>query len=416
MGKDSRKPPYTRRPEDWFTKISTLSDGELSAIDSAIATALAAVDINTTAPIVGGGNLSGDLTLSLSGTKAQFNTSCSDGDFLFVGDVVGYTNEEAQDAVGGILVDSASIDFTYDDGANTITAIVKDGSITFAKLLDATGASVLVGRGAGSGGGDFQEITLDPSLTMTGTTLSVTPGGGSYTDEEAQDAIAAAFAAGTHTGITITYTDGSNSFDLASTITQYTDEMARDAIGTALVSGKGVTITVNDGADTITVAIASGSSFPGSPASGDLFRRSDMNYMEFLYNGTRWISTQVFFVFPRPDLALPLTATQDIRAHNPWCGIADIWLETFTYFAINSATTASNYFTAQAKTWDGAASTNRGSSSSMQNDTQNSRVHHSVTIDEVVSSSVEDLGATLTETGTASIHISTAFRYRVIAT
>lgn len=34
----------------------------------------------------------------------------------------------------------------------------------------------------------------------------------------------------------------------------YTDEQARDAIGTALVAGTGVTITVNDGADTITIS------------------------------------------------------------------------------------------------------------------------------------------------------------------
>jgi hypothetical protein len=43
--------------------------------------------------------------------------------------LTGYTDEQAQDAVGGILTDSATIDFTYDDDANTITAIVKASSI-----------------------------------------------------------------------------------------------------------------------------------------------------------------------------------------------------------------------------------------------------------------------------------------------
>ena len=38
-----------------------------------------------------------------------------------------------------------------------------------------------------------------------------------FTDERAQDALAAAFAAGTHTGITITYNDASNSFSFAVT-------------------------------------------------------------------------------------------------------------------------------------------------------------------------------------------------------
>lgn len=45
-----------------------------------------------------------------------------------------FTNERAQDAVGGILIDSSTIDFTYNDGSNTITAIVIDGSITTTKL------------------------------------------------------------------------------------------------------------------------------------------------------------------------------------------------------------------------------------------------------------------------------------------
>lgn len=36
-----------------------------------------------------------------------------------------YTDEQAQDAVGAMLTDSATIDFTYNDGANTETADVK---------------------------------------------------------------------------------------------------------------------------------------------------------------------------------------------------------------------------------------------------------------------------------------------------
>lgn len=36
----------------------------------------------------------------------------------------GYTDEQAQDAVGGILVDSAEIDFTYNDGTPSISAVL----------------------------------------------------------------------------------------------------------------------------------------------------------------------------------------------------------------------------------------------------------------------------------------------------
>lgn len=38
--------------------------------------------------------------------------------------VTGFTSEAAQDAVGGILTDTTTIDFTYNDSANTITADV----------------------------------------------------------------------------------------------------------------------------------------------------------------------------------------------------------------------------------------------------------------------------------------------------
>lgn len=45
-----------------------------------------------------------------------------------------YTDEQARDAIGAALTDSATIDFTVNDGADTITAIVIDGSITGAKI------------------------------------------------------------------------------------------------------------------------------------------------------------------------------------------------------------------------------------------------------------------------------------------
>lgn len=43
--------------------------------------------------------------------------------------VTGYTAEAAQDDVGGILVDSSTIDFTYNDATPSITAAVIAGSI-----------------------------------------------------------------------------------------------------------------------------------------------------------------------------------------------------------------------------------------------------------------------------------------------
>lgn len=56
----------------------------------------------------------------------------------------------AENAVGGILLDSDTIDFTYTPGVS-IQADVNDGSLLYAKLQNATALSVL-GRGADSSG------------------------------------------------------------------------------------------------------------------------------------------------------------------------------------------------------------------------------------------------------------------------
>ena len=90
------------------------------------------------------GTNTGDQTsiVGITGTKAQFDTAVTDGNFLYVGDVTQYTDEMAQDAVGGALTDSSEIDFTYNDGANTISASIVAGSIDETKLDTSVNASL----------------------------------------------------------------------------------------------------------------------------------------------------------------------------------------------------------------------------------------------------------------------------------
>jgi len=66
-----------------------------------------------------------------------------------------------------------------------------------------------------------------------------------FTDERAQDAIATAIAAGTHTNITITYDDDNNKFSFTGAQT-YSDENAQDAVGNAV--GNGLDYDDNTGA------------------------------------------------------------------------------------------------------------------------------------------------------------------------
>lgn len=67
-------------------------------------------------------------------------------------------------------------------------------------------------------------------------------------------------------GITVSNGDGvAGNPTIASSVTQYTDEQARDAIGTALLgTANQITVTMNDGADTITLSLPNAITAPGS--------------------------------------------------------------------------------------------------------------------------------------------------------
>jgi len=123
-----------------------------------------------------------------------------------------YTDEQAQDAVGSILTDTTTINFTYNDGANTIIA-------------DWNGLTVRKNSGADVG---------------TRTRLNLIEGA----------------------NIALTVADDAGGGEVDVTITgsaSYTDEQAQDAVGTILTDSATIDFTYNDAANTITaVTIAAG--------------------------------------------------------------------------------------------------------------------------------------------------------------
>jgi hypothetical protein len=87
-----------------------------------------------------------------------------------------FTDERAQDAVGGILTDTSTIDFTYNDAGNQITADIKTGSVGNTLL---TNSSITV-NGTAIALGASGTVTANTTNALTiGTGLSGTSFNGS---------------------------------------------------------------------------------------------------------------------------------------------------------------------------------------------------------------------------------------------
>ncbi len=78
----------------------------------------------------------------------------------------GYTDEQAQDAIGVMLVDTATIDLTYTDATPELKADVIDDSITFAKMQNIATAKLL-GRSTAEPG-DVEELSAATARTLLG--------------------------------------------------------------------------------------------------------------------------------------------------------------------------------------------------------------------------------------------------------
>lgn len=155
-------------------------------------------------------------------TTARFDTAFSGKTTtdLAEGTNLYFTDERAQDAVGGALVDGTTIDFTYSDVSNTITAEVATGSIT-SSYVDSTITTAAFNTIAVSGQSDVVADSAADTLTLaagsnitittnaTTDTITIAASGSSYTDEEAQDAVGSMVANSTF--VNLAYVDATPS-------------------------------------------------------------------------------------------------------------------------------------------------------------------------------------------------------------
>jgi hypothetical protein len=110
-------------------------------------------------------------------TAVKTTTDLPEGSNLY------FTDERAQDAVGAALTDTASVDFTYNDAGNTISAAVLPAGVDHNSLsnfvankhIDHTTVSVTTAAGSGlSGGGDIS-ATRTLVVDITGQTEDAVP-------------------------------------------------------------------------------------------------------------------------------------------------------------------------------------------------------------------------------------------------
>jgi hypothetical protein len=121
---------------------------------------------------------------SVVSVNSQTGIVVLDTDDISEGTALYFTDERAQDAVGTILVDSASIDFTYNDGTPSITATVLPAGVDHNSLqnyaanehIDHTTVDIETAANSGlAGGGDIsttRSLTLDVNNLTAETSIA----------------------------------------------------------------------------------------------------------------------------------------------------------------------------------------------------------------------------------------------------
>lgn len=172
---------------------------------------------------------------------------------------------------------------------------------------------------------------------------------------------------------------------------------------------------------------SSGTSFPGSPSTDDMCRRTDLD-LWFFYDGTRWLSMELFshqvpWVSTANTQPISATAANELQSGTPYLnGGSDIWLvNSVLKFAVNGGTALGashnwvldiqKYSAAEAQTTIVTHTISSGASDATREDVQainalmnNGTIHHFFLVD-------------ATKTGTpGTLSHAVQITYRIVAT
>jgi len=160
-------------------------------------------------------------------------------------------------------------------------------------------------------------------------------------------------------------------------------------------------------------SLSTGSSFPGSPSTGDRYRRSDLDYLVFFYDGTRWLSESL-----QSSWAINVsgeTITINAAGRSGW-GETDVYLvDALLTSRISSTNNGSHYWTFNVVA--APSSTNIGSVDT-SGDTADVYAGHTIALDYVLDVSADpELIVGHVKTGSpGSVLVNGQVTWRYIAT
>lgn len=164
------------------------------------------------------------------------------------------------------------------------------------------------------------------------------------------------------------------------------------------------------------IGLDSGTAFPGSPASGDQFYRTDRNLL-YYYDGTRWLTTDLYIASPTPGDAgatpYSATGTHGYFAPDPTYGMYLVAFQGTTgVFGTNDG---SNYWTLELHRRNAANTNTSITTYNTAADTASNWVSHNQAIGAVLDASAKLLLFVHTKTsGPANLYISSRLAYRLI--